>query len=262
MIVVCGGKGGVGKSTVALNLAVALAADGAGVGLIDADVYAPDIPIMVGLRRSAPAAGWMLARPGGLDQTPLEPVERYGIRIMSSGFIVAEDQAVAWTADLVGLLLNQLIWSTRWGPLDFLVMDLPPGTPDLVQETFRLLPGAGAVVVVTPQDVAHLDTRRVLTVLRAAGVRVLGGVENMSGLDCPCCDTHLEVFSRVAPERSIWASGVPHLGSVPFAVAGSGGDDNVEPVVLTAPGSTRGTALRAVAEAVATAWRASEPPGD
>lgn len=250
VIAVCSGKGGVGKSTVALNLAAALAAAGARVGLLDADVHAPDIPLMVGLRRSAPATGWTLARAGGLDRTPLEPVERYGIRLMSSGFIVAEDQAIAWTADLVGALLTQLIWSTQWGPLDHLVIDLPPGTSDLMQATFRLLPDAGAVIVVTPQDVAHLDNRRLLTALLAVDVRVLGGIENMSGLRCPCCDARLDVFRRVAHERSIWASGLPLLGTVPLAVVGADRDEGMEPVVVNAPESPRGKALRAAADAV------------
>ena len=250
VIAVCSGKGGVGKSTVALNLAAALAVDGSRVGLLDADVHAPDIPLMLGLRRSKPATGWTLSRAGGLNNTGLEPVERHGIQLMSSGFIVAEDQAMTWTADLVGALLNQLIWSTRWGALDYLVIDLPPGTSDVVQQTFRLLPTAGAVIVVTPQDVAHLDNRRVLTALRTAGVSVLGGIENMSSLRCPCCAAELEVFPRVAHERSIWASDLPQLGAVPLAVVGAEGSDSHEPVVVTAPDSPWSVALLAAAEAV------------
>jgi ATP-binding protein involved in chromosome partitioning len=244
---VCSGKGGVGKSTVALNLAVALAAGGDRVGLLDADVHAPDIPLMVGLARHRPATSWMLSRPGGFGGTPLEPVERYGVQLMSSGFIIAEDQALSWTAGLAEALLSQLIWSTRWGELDYLVVDLPPGTSHLVQALFRVLPSAGAVIVVTPQDVAHLDTRRVLTALRGADVRVLGGVENMSGLRCPHCGTQLEVFPPVDPDRSIWATGVERLGVVPLTTAD---DDGPEPVVHTAPDSPRGAALGALAEAV------------
>jgi len=104
---------------------------------------------------------------------------------MSSGFIISEDQALTWNAELIGLLLNQLIWSTMWGKLDFLIIDMPPGTSDVVQDTFRLRPDAMAVIVMTPQDVAHLDNRRILAALRRAGIRVLGGIENMSGLRCP-----------------------------------------------------------------------------
>jgi ATP-binding protein involved in chromosome partitioning len=248
VVAVCSGKGGVGKSTLALNLAAALGADGARVGLLDADVHAPDIPLMVGLKRTVQATGWQLSRPGGLERTPLEPVSRYGIQLMSSGFIVAENQALTWTADLVALLLNQLIWSTAWGPLDYLIIDLPPGTSDVVQAAFQALPKAFAVVVVTPQDVAHLDNRRVLTALDAAGVRLLGGVENMSGLDCPACGTHVDLFPPVALDRSIWANGLPRLGTVPWATALPA--PAREPVVLNAPHSDHAVALRATAEAI------------
>jgi ATP-binding protein involved in chromosome partitioning len=189
----------------------------------------------------------MLSRPGGFDSTPLEPVERYGLQLMSSGFIVAEDQALAWTAGLAEALLGQLIWSTRWDRLDHLVVDLPPGISHLVQALFRLVPSARALLVVTPQDVAHLDTRRVLTALRAADVDVLGGVENMSRLRCPHCHHGIEIFPPVDHDRSLWASGVEQLAEVPLA---AGDDDGPEPVVVTAPDSPRGTALRALAETV------------
>ena len=241
VVAVCSGKGGVGKSTVALNLAVSLAAEGLGVGLLDADVYGPDIPLMAGLKRSKPAKSWQLARAGGLDQTPLEPVAAYGVQLMSSGFIISEDQALTWSADLIGLLLNQLIWSTKWGELDYLIIDLPPGTSDVVQDIFRVLPDAMAAIVVTPQDVAHLDNRRILAALRRNGTRLLGGVENMKGLRCPSCDAHIELFPPTAPERSIWASGLPMLGSVPWSAV------DEEPVVLTEPESERGKALREAA---------------
>lgn len=248
VIAVCSGKGGVGKSTVALNLAVALGLDGLRVGLLDADLHAPDIPLMVGLRRSAPSRGWTLSRAGG--GAALDPVERYGIRLMSSGFIVAEDQAVTLTAGLAGALLAQLIWQTRWGALDYLVIDLPPGTSDVVQEAFRLLPAARAVIVVTPQDVAHLDNRRVLAALSLAGVSALGGIENMAGLTCPCCGARLEVFPPVSAERSIWASGLRRLGTVPMGVAAPNSGGAEEPVVATAPDSARATALREAAETI------------
>jgi ATP-binding protein involved in chromosome partitioning len=255
IIAVCSGKGGVGKSTLALNLAVALAIGGDRVGLLDADVHAPDIPLMVGLARHRPTSSWMLSRPGGFGGTPLEPVERYGVQIMSSGFIVAEDQDLAWTAGLAEALLAQLVWSTRWGPLDDLVVDLPPGTSHLVQALFRLLPSAHALLVVTPQDVAHLDTRRVLTALRATDVSVLGAVENMSGMRCPHCRHELQVFPPVDPERSIWAGGVDKLAVIPLA---AGTDDGPEPVVVTAPDSPRGAALRTLAGSVR---QAVEGPG-
>jgi ATP-binding protein involved in chromosome partitioning len=247
VIAVCSGKGGVGKSSVALNLAVALAAEGERVGLLDADVHAPDIPLMVGLARSRPAAQWTLSRAGGLDRTRLEPVDSFGVRLMSTGFIVAEDQAIAWTADLVSALLNQLIWATSWGELDRLVVDLPPGTSDITQAVVRLLPGAAAVLVVTPQDVAHLDCRRLMAMLERASVTVAGGIENMTGLSCPGCGTHIDVFAPVAEHRSAWSTGLPRLGSVPLVPAGT---DGREPVVHLAPDSPRAVALRAAAGAL------------
>jgi ATP-binding protein involved in chromosome partitioning len=244
VIAVCSGKGGVGKSSVALNLAVALAADGERVGLLDADVHAPDIPLMVGLARSRPARQWTLSRAGGLGRTALEPVDCFGVRLMSTGFIVAEEQAIAWTADLVSALLNQLIWSTAWGGLDRLVVDLPPGTSDITQAVVRLLPGAVAVLVVTPQDVAHLDCRRLLAMLEHNGVTVTGGIENMSGLSCPCCQAHIDVFAPVSEARSVWTAGLTRLGSVPLVPAGT---DGREPVVRLTPDSPRAVALRAAA---------------
>lgn len=248
VIAVCSGKGGVGKSSIALNLAVALAADGERVGLLDADVHAPDIPLMVGLARHKPAHEWVLARAGGLRRTPLEPVECFGVQLMSTGFIVGESQAVAWSAELVSVLLNQLIWSTTWGELDRLVIDLPPGTSDITQAIMRLLPTSVAVVIVTPQDVAHLDTRRLLVMLDRVRVPVVGGIENMSGLTCPCCRTQLEVFAPVPESRSVWSTGLSRLGTVPLAVAD--GTTQPEPVVLTASDTPRAVALREASTAL------------
>src|SRR5262249_11575750 len=146
------------------------------------------------------------------------------------------------------LLLNQLIWSTRWGTLDFLVIDMPPGTSDIVQDIMRVLPDALAVIVVTPQDVAHLDNRRIIAALRLNSVRILAGVETMSGLHCPTCDTHIACSPPVPPERSIWENDIPILGPVPWSAAKP--DSVNEPVVLNAPQSRRGTALRELTDAV------------
>jgi ATP-binding protein involved in chromosome partitioning len=252
VIAVCSGKGGVGKSSIALNLATALAAEGERVGLVDADVHGPDLPLMVGLARRKPARQWMLARAGGLNRTPLEPVTVHGVKLMSTGFIVAEDQAMAWTADLVNLLLHQLLWSTTWGELDRLILDLPPGTSDLTQAVFHLLPDANALVVVTPQDSAHLDCRRLLSMLQRTGVTVLGGVENMGGLTCPCCKTVVEVFPPVSPERSIWSTGVRRLGRVPLFPAGVAGQATAgrEPVVVHEPESAQAVAITEIARTV------------
>jgi ATP-binding protein involved in chromosome partitioning len=175
VVTVASGKGGVGKSTVSLNLALALAERGRRVGLLDADLYGPDIPLMIGLTRQRRLRSWDLWRSSG--PVRLEPVERFGIRVMSAGFLLGEDQTLAFAAPLVQVVLHQLLTGVAWGELDELLVDLPPGTADLQQQLLRLVHPAGAVIVVGPQDVAHLDARKVLDLLQNAGVPVpvLGG---------------------------------------------------------------------------------------
>jgi ATP-binding protein involved in chromosome partitioning len=212
-VAVASGKGGVGKSTVALNLALALHADGARVGLLDADFYGPDIPLMVNVKRDAPLKRWDLWRG---DAVRLEPVERYGLKLMSVGFLLGERQALPFNAQSLGMALQQFVNGTDWGELDFLVIDLPPGTADLQDHVARTLDLSGAVIVVGPQDAAHLDAKRVVEHFQSLGVRVLGGVENMSGLVCPHCDELVDVFPRVSDERSLWSLGVAKLATVPI----------------------------------------------
>ena len=180
VVTIASGKGGVGKSTVSLNLALALAERGHRVGLLDADLYGPDIPLMIGLTRQERLRSWDLWRASG--PVRLEPVERFGIRVMSAGFLLGEDQALAFAAPLVQVVLHQLLTRVAWGELDELLVDLPPGTADLQQQLLRLVRPDGVVIVVGPQDVAHLDARKVLDLLRDAQVSVLGGVENFAGL--------------------------------------------------------------------------------
>ena len=184
-IAVTSGKGGVGKSTVSLNLALALLERGSSVGVLDADFYGPDIPLMVNLKRTIPLERWMLGRSLGREPLTLEPVERYGLKLMSVGFLIGEDQALSMPAQLLHGALRQLLANVEWGELDVLVIDMPPGTADLQQQLLDLVDLGGALIVVGPQDVAHLDGRKVLDMLSSAGVRVLGGVENMAGLDLP-----------------------------------------------------------------------------
>ena len=215
IVAVASGKGGVGKSTVSLNLARALAGGGAAVGLLDADVYGPDIPLMLGLKQTRELRSWELGRSPRFGRVELEPVEVLGLKVMSVGFLVAEAQAMTMPAMLVQLVGRQLIRDVRWGRLDYLIVDLPPGTADLQQQLFATVELAGAIVVVGPQDAAHLDARKVLAMLRDAGVRVLGAVENMRGLRCPHCGELVDVFPPVAAERSILRE-VPLLGSVPL----------------------------------------------
>jgi ATP-binding protein involved in chromosome partitioning len=213
VVAVGSGKGGVGKSTVTLHVALALARKGLAVGLLDADLYGPDIPLMVNLTRRERARQWELWRQDGVRH---EPIERHGVRIMSVGFLLGERQALTMAAPLLTAALKQLVENVEWGPLDILLLDLPPGTADLQQQLLGVVSLDGAIVVVGPQDVSHLDARKFLDFLRDAGVAVLGGVENMSGLVCPHCGERVEVFPPVAEERSIWSEGAPVLGRIPL----------------------------------------------
>jgi len=215
IVAVASGKGGVGKSTVSLNLARALAARGAAVGLLDADVYGPDIPLMLGLKQTRELRRWDLGRNPRFGRLELEPVEALGLKVMSVGFLLAEGQALTMPASMVELVGRQLIQDVRWGDLDYLIVDLPPGTADLQQQLFSNVELAAAIVVVGPQDAAHLDARKVLAMLREAGVAVLGAVENMRGLRCPHCGELVDVFPPVADDRSILRE-LALLGTVPL----------------------------------------------
>jgi ATP-binding protein involved in chromosome partitioning len=215
IVAVASGKGGVGKSTVSLHLARALAAGGAAVGLLDADIYGPDIPLMLGLKQSHELRRWDLGRNPRFGRLELEPVETHGLKVMSVGFLLAESQAFAMPGMLVELVCRQLVRDVRWGAIDWLVVDLPPGTADLQQRFFATVDLAGVLVVVGPQDAAHLDARKLVSLLRDGGVRVLGAVENMRGLRCPHCGETIDVFPVVADERSLFNE-VELLGSIPL----------------------------------------------
>ncbi len=249
-VAVASGKGGVGKSTVSLNLALALAESGVRVGLLDADFYGPDIPLMVRLKRSERLGSWDLWRRGGVE---IEPVERFGLQIMSVGFLLAEQQALTMPAPLLAAMLRQLVHDVRWSGLEYLVIDLPPGTADLQQQLLDVVSLAGVVVVVTPQEVAHLDARKVLEFLGAAGVRVLGGVENMGPFPCPHCGERVELFPAVADGRSIWSDGVELLGRVPLDPALARAGDDGRPLVLAEPDGAQASAFGAIAAKVAAA---------
>jgi ATP-binding protein involved in chromosome partitioning len=187
LLAVASGKGGVGKSTVSLGLARALASRGRSVGLLDADIYGPDIPLMLGLRQTRELRRWELGRNPRFGSIDLDPLEADGLKVMSVGFLLAEAQMFAMPAVLAPFVGQQLVKGVRWGQLDYLIIDLPPGTADLQQQLFRTIGLAGAIIVVGPQDMAHLDARKLLALLRDADVPVLGAVENMRGLRCPHC---------------------------------------------------------------------------
>ncbi len=245
VIAVASGKGGVGKSTLTLNLALALSQGGAQVGVLDADLYGPDIPLMVGFKRTERAKElqlWRLGRP-----ISLPPVEVHGLRLMSVGFLLGEDQAVSLPAQSLELVLRQLVTETDWGELDYLLIDLPPGTGDVQQQLVRMLRLDAAVVVVGPQDVSHLDAKRLLELFSDAGIRVLGGVENMAALVCPHCGETISVFGEVPESRSIWSLGVRRLGSIPLDPAVASGP----PVLVAAPESAAAREIAAIAQRIA-----------
>ena len=244
VVAVGSGKGGVGKSTISLNTALALVERGAKVGLLDADFYGPDIPLMLGLKQTRPLERWGLWRAGGMR---LEPVERFGLRVMSVGFMLAEQQALAWPGQMVEFVGRQLVHDVEWGELDYLVIDLPPGTADVQQQLVRLLPLAAFPLVVSPQDVAHLDAKRLWEMLTSERVRILGAIENMRGLLCPHCGGHVEVFPEVSEKRSLWRLGVERLGELPLDPALTVGGDRGQPVVVGAPESAPAEAFRALA---------------
>lgn len=248
-LAVASGKGGVGKSTVSLNLALALAETGASVGLLDADIYGPDIAALVGLTRRTPAERlslWQRAS-GNLREPALE---RFGIRLMSTQFLVAEDQALAWSADLIELLVMRLVHDIDWGNLDWFIVDLPPGTADVQQHVVRHVPLTGALVVVTPQDTAHLDAKKVVAMFERSSVPVLGGVENMATMSCPSCACAIELFPSVADERSLWASGLERMASIPFDPVVSATGDSGRPLLLSHPNSAGAASFRSLAGAL------------
>ena len=213
-------------------------------GLVDADVYGPNVPLMLGLTRRRPSQSISLAK---ATRQPRTPIERFGMKVMSAQFLIAEDQAVAFDAALVRLLVQGLMEDTDWGDLDVMLVDLPPGTADLQQGLSRSFALTGALIVVTPQDVAHLDGRKALAMFRQCGVDVLGGVENMAGLACPHCSEEIEVFPRVPDERSIWASGVDKLARIPMEPAVSASAEAGSPIVVREPGSQVAGAFRGLA---------------
>jgi ATP-binding protein involved in chromosome partitioning len=249
VIAVGSGKGGVGKSTVALNLALALAGRGLRVGLLDADLYGPNIPIMVGLTRHRWTETWTLARPKE-SRVRYAPVERHGLKIASAGFILGEDQPLGVEAMTAQMMVRQLVTEVAWGELDFLVVDLPPGTADIQQVLLKSVPLTGALVVATPQMVAHLDARKAVRMYQRHNVPVIGWIENMGPMRCPHCGEPVEVFPEVPQERSLRALGVQRLGTIPFDPAlGRAGDTGQVLVVEDARGPVP-DAFRGLAEAL------------
>jgi ATP-binding protein involved in chromosome partitioning len=242
IILVGAGKGGVGKSTVAVNLAVALARHGATVGLLDADFYGPSIPIMTGLADQ---------RPVSPDGKRMEPLEALGLKIMSLGFLVEPDQALIWRGPMLHGALQQLMRDVNWGSLDYLIMDLPPGTGDVALTVSQSIRAAGAVLVTTPQDVALADVVRAKQMFDKVHIPVLGIVENMSEFVCPHCHASTPIFHHGGGRRAAELFQVPFLGEIPLELGIRVGGDEGKPVVAAAPQSAESEAFMAVARAVA-----------
>jgi ATP-binding protein involved in chromosome partitioning len=220
VIAVGSGKGGVGKSSVAVGLARALRDRGQKTGILDADIYGPDIPLMLGVTRTTPTRHITVWKPAGRGGPDIRPLQADGLSVMSLQFLLGEGQAFAAAGPLASLMIARLSTDVNWGDLDFLVVDLPPGTGDVSQGIVSSLSVAAAIVVVTPQDVAHLDTRKMLDFFRLRKVRVLGGVENMTTVECPHCQHDFPLFHGSDGRPTIWDEGVARLASLPFDPGG------------------------------------------
>ncbi|MCR9176447.1 MAG: iron-sulfur cluster carrier protein ApbC [Alphaproteobacteria bacterium] len=240
IIAVASGKGGVGKSTVAVNLALALKAQGLAVGLMDADVYGPSLPRMMAIS----------GKPTSEDGKILIPMENHGIKCMSIGFLVAEDTPTIWRGPMVMSALEQMLRQVKWGTLDVLVVDMPPGTGDAQLTMAQRVPLSGAVIVSTPQDIALLDARKGLNMFRRVDVPVLGIVENMSYFLCPSCGERHEVFGHGGARQEAERLGVPFLGEVPLHLAIRETSDAGTPIVASQPDSPHAIVFKAIAERV------------
>jgi len=239
-VAVSSGKGGVGKSTVAVNLALALKQSGAQVGLVDVDVYGPDVPLMMGAK----------GRPGMFDNKII-PVEAHGIKIMSIGLLVAEREALVWRGPMIHSAVQQFLRDVNWGPLDYLVFDMPPGTGDAQLSLSQVVPLSGVVMVTTPQEVALLDVRKALGMFRKLNVPILGIVENMSYFVAPDTGRRYPIFGEGGGQRVADEFGVPLLGQIPLEMETREGGDAGVPVTVGRPDSAQAQAFRKIAAAAA-----------
>jgi ATP-binding protein involved in chromosome partitioning len=237
VIAVSSGKGGVGKSTVAVNLACALQKTGASVGILDADVYGPNVPLMLGLR----------GQPMQDENKKIVPFERHGLQVMSMALLIAEDQPVIWRGPMLHSAVRQFLFDVAWHDLDYLVVDLPPGTGDAQLSLSQQAHLMGAVIVTTPQDVSVLDVKKAIRMFQTVNVPILGVVENMAWFTPPGSTERHFLFGQGGGQKIEREFGVPLLGQIPIEVAVREGGDNGNPIVVAAPGSASARALQDIA---------------
>ncbi len=241
VIAVASGKGGVGKSTTTVNLALALAAEGARVGILDADIYGPSQPTMMGLS----------GRPESEDGKTIEPMENYGVQVMSIGFMIEPDQAMIWRGPMATQALDQLLHQTKWRELDYLLVDMPPGTGDIALTLSQRVPLTGVIIVTTPQDIALLDARKGLKMFEKVGVPILGIVENMAVYSCPSCGHTEHIFGADGGKRMAAEYGVDYLGGLPLTLSIREQADSGRPTVVADPDGDIAATYKSVARRVA-----------
>ena len=241
IVAVASGKGGVGKSTTAVNLALALAAEGASVGILDADIYGPSVPMMMGID----------GRPDSEDGQTMEPLENYGVQVMSIGFLVAKDEAMIWRGPMATQALEQLLRQTNWKDLDYLIVDMPPGTGDIQLTLSQRVPMTGAVVVTTPQDIALLDAKKGIKMFEKVGVPILGIVENMAVHVCSNCGHVEHIFGADGGKKMAAEYNMDYLGALPLNMQIRLQADSGKPTVVSDPDSEVAALYKAVARKVA-----------
>lgn len=242
IIAIASGKGGVGKSTTAVNIALALVGDGATVGILDADIYGPSQPLMLGLTGEKPTSA---------DGKSMDPLTAHGVQVMSIGFLIDSDQPMAWRGPMVTSALNQLLQQTNWKDLDYLIVDMPPGTGDIQLTLSQQVPISGAVIVTTPQDIALLDARKGLQMFRKVAVPVLGIIENMSTHVCSNCGHQEAIFGSGGGQRMADEYEIDLLGQLPLDLSIREQTDSGNPTVVSAPDSPQAEAYRSAARNMA-----------
>lgn len=241
IIAIASGKGGVGKSTTAVNLALALSAEGANVGILDADIYGPSMPMMLGIS----------GRPDSYAENTIEPMQGHGLQVSSIGFLIEEDSPMVWRGPMVTSALEQLLRQTNWQQLDYLIVDMPPGTGDIQLTLSQKVPVTGAVIVTTPQDIALLDARKGLKMFEKVGIPILGIVENMSTYVCPSCGHTEHIFGTGGGQKMCQDYNATFLGSLPLNLSIREQSDAGRPPVVAEPDSAISESYKAIARKVA-----------